>query len=159
MLGIRDFWLGWQGLVQDDAPLYEYLRLGFKAGYLLKDGWAMGGGMATVIRYPNWPIRTQVLRWTVLMLYTRYYLLPRSEWSPYLEVAVAYAAPRHKALPADTGAGAVVLPQVGLAYRINETWSAEIGAQLSMLSSGSLLPYEALTDGALRPKAALMIHW
>lgn len=159
MLVISDFWLGWQGSVQDDVPLYEHLRLGLKAGYLVKDGWVVGGGMATVIRYPNWPINRQVLRWTLLTLFSRYYLLHRKEWSPYVEVAAAYAAPRHESMPADTGQGAVLLPQVGLAYRINKTFSVEVGAQLSILAGGSLMPYEAISDEALRPKAGLIIHW
>jgi hypothetical protein len=159
MLGISDFWLGWQGMVQDHAPLYDYLRLGFKAAYSVRAGWTIGGGMATVIRYPNWPIGQQVLRWTLLTLSSRYYLLHRKEWCPYVEVAATYAAPRHESMPADTSQGMVLLPQVGLAYRINETWSVEFGAQLSIFDSGGLLPYEAITTRALRPKGSLTIHW
>jgi hypothetical protein len=123
-------------------------------GYYLADGWVSGAGLAQVIHHPDYQ-RTNTQRWTIVSVFSRYYLLHRKRWSPFAELALAYAVSQHLDPNDVSGAGPLAFPQFGLAFRLNATWSADVGWRYPLHTPNGDNRYVL----GSRLKLGLWLHW
>ena len=160
--GVNDFQPAFDPVIQRGDPANLGYRLGFRAGYYLLDGLALGAGLTRSVEPIDLPLYPEVYSYTIVHLIMRYYWIPQREVSPLIEGGYAFAGTDRDVPVIGFGAGSSFWVRLGLSYRINTSWSIDLGyAVHGAIGSAFLRPFRFYSSQRWLgvPKWSLIFHW
>lgn len=163
IVGIEDFFLDIDPVIVQGQKLSAGYRLGIRAGYFLVNGWNVTAGISQSAIRPDPSLPPQLTRrWNILYLQTRYYLVQDQRWTPFAEAGLSIAGNDQRIPYFGPGAGLSTSAKIGLALRINQTWSADLAiAGVYPIGEATVEPYGRPPEQLIAwvPKWGLNIHW
>ncbi|MEM9986452.1 MAG: hypothetical protein AAF804_15265 [Bacteroidota bacterium] len=160
--GLNDFRPAFDPVVQRGDPVNLGYRLGFRAGYYLMDGLALGAGLTRSVEPIDLPLHVDVYSYTIFHLTLRFYWIPYWKVSPLIEGGYAFAGTDQDVPIFGFGAGSSFWVRLGLSYRLNHAWSMDIGYAVHRAIGNTFLrPFRFYSNQRIIgvPKWSLIYHW